>query len=114
MSFGPSIVSIFYLPNLIDTRWVNELKLKPIAEVAEPVDAQDLKSCGRKAVRVRVPPSALKNQVPDGQLLLQILQNRSLKEQSFHRVCHRFPKSRPKASYLDFLHTSPDTNRHPR
>jgi hypothetical protein len=26
--------------------------------VAEPVDARDLKSCGRKAVRVRVPPSA--------------------------------------------------------
>jgi hypothetical protein len=28
------------------------------ADVAEPVDARDLKSCGRKAVRVRVPPSA--------------------------------------------------------
>ena len=26
--------------------------------MAEPVDARDLKSCGRKAVRVRVPPSA--------------------------------------------------------
>ena len=36
----------------------SRLSIAPYAEVVELVDTQDLKSCGRKAARVRIPPSA--------------------------------------------------------
>jgi hypothetical protein len=43
----------------------SDAKRTMCAEVAELADAQDLGSCGRKAVGVQLPPSA-----PDGQVFV--------------------------------------------